>query len=344
MERYDWIIVGGSFAGLVTARKLPGKGLIIDRKPIGENETSACGTLIDVPLGFNIEESILQEHKDVLLHIGDKEIDFKTPYSFCVIDYRIFCTKLASYSDFDFIQARVTGRKNKTIFTTKGDFEADILIDASGWKSVLTDEQFPKNSYNTGLEVILSGKEEGLHFFYEGRKTKRVYWIFPAREKLRIGSGSYFGKEEIKEPLFTFVKNYNFLNPPQNFHSNIFPFFLRKPVVNGIFRVGDSAGQCLALTGEGIRPALYFGTFLNYLLKKVLSKEISIKSAQRIYTNFVNKKRKYYRMFTFFQKYLTSLPNQVIALSGKLASAKSFLFFEKYRKILDIKTLIKVIG
>lgn len=37
-----------------------------------------------------------------------------------------------------------------------------------------------------------------------------------------------------------------------------FPFHLADSTAGGIFVVGDAAGQCPPLTGEGIRPALFF--------------------------------------------------------------------------------------
>lgn len=343
MKKYDWIIVGGSFAGLATAKGLSGKGLVIDKNPIGENVTSACGTFKEVPLALHIEESIVQEHHALLLHVNGMEIELKSPYPFCVIDYKIFCTRLAEYGNFDFLEATVLGREDRVLITTKGDFESDILVDASGWRSVLTTYSLPKNSYNTGVEIVVPGKGNGLHFFYEGRKTKRIYWIFPAGQYLRIGSGSYFAKTKIKEALFTFLNHNNLHLHSNNLHGNVFPFSLRKPVVNGIFRVGDSAGQCLALTGEGIRPAIYFGTNLGYLLEKVLKGEITLKYAQKLYKNFVYQKKKAYKTLTNFQRYTTSLPNLIIALVAKVASTKSHFLLEQYRRIFDIQRLVKIL-
>ncbi|NIW91899.1 MAG: hypothetical protein GWN20_03100 [Phycisphaerae bacterium] len=46
MEDYDVIIAGASFAGLAVANQLSGhKVLLIDRKPNGAGQTSACGTI-----------------------------------------------------------------------------------------------------------------------------------------------------------------------------------------------------------------------------------------------------------------------------------------------------------
>jgi len=45
--RYDVVTAGASFAGLAVAAQLRGKRvLLLDRKPIGTGQTSACGTLV----------------------------------------------------------------------------------------------------------------------------------------------------------------------------------------------------------------------------------------------------------------------------------------------------------
>ena len=43
------------------------------------------------------------------------------------------------------------------------------------------------------------------------------------------------------------------------YQGNWIPHELRPPTEGGVFFAGDSAGQCLPLTAEGIRTALYYG-------------------------------------------------------------------------------------
>lgn len=339
MKRYDWIIVGGSFAGLATARQLTGRGLLIDRKPIGEHETSACGTLLEVPLALGVEEAIVQVHHRLVLHIQGLEIDFPSPYPFCVVDYKTLCTGLAEAGHFDFLLAHVIRRNGNVVVTTQGEFEAEILVDASGWKAVLTPSTAPNNSYNTGVETVLPGSGDGLHFFYEGKKTKRIYWIFPAGETLRVGAGCFFGRGEIKMPLFSFLRANALPEVNHGLHGNAFPFVLRAPVVDGVFRVGDAAGHCFALTGEGIRPAIYFGTVLGKILRNVLDGKISLEHARVLYESAVRKKRKAYRLLTAFQRYLTAVPDRLLALASRAASTRSEYFLKQYQRIFDFRSL-----
>ena len=57
--KYDAIIVGASFAGLTVASRLRGNVLLIDKKEIGTGQTSACGTLLNVPQELECMDSVL---------------------------------------------------------------------------------------------------------------------------------------------------------------------------------------------------------------------------------------------------------------------------------------------
>lgn len=77
---YDVIIAGGSFAGLAVATQLRGRRvLILDRKPVGTGQTSACGTIMPVLEHWHAEESVLQVHHSLFLHTAGRDIEFKPP-------------------------------------------------------------------------------------------------------------------------------------------------------------------------------------------------------------------------------------------------------------------------
>ena len=54
------------------------------------------------------------------------------------------------------------------------------------------------------------------------------------------------------------------------FQGNWFPHRLRPATEDGVFFVGDSAGHCFPLSGEGIRTAFYFGIACGRELRAVL--------------------------------------------------------------------------
>src|SRR3979490_2543828 len=59
-----------------------------------------------------------------------------------------------------------------------------------------------------------------------------------------------------------------------------------RSTVGRVFAVGDAAGQCLPLTAEGIRPALYFGGEGGRIVQRVLdgagSLEAGLEAYQRL--------------------------------------------------------------
>ena len=59
--------------------------------------------------------------------------------------------------------------------------------------------------------------------------------------------------------------------PAVRFQGNWIPHKLRAATEDGVFFVGDSAGHCLPLTAEGIRPAFYFALALGRELRQVLA-------------------------------------------------------------------------
>ena len=55
------------------------------------------------------------------------------------------------------------------------------------------------------------------------------------------------------------------------YQGNWFPHRLRAATEDGVFFVGDSAGHCFPLSGEGIRTAFYFGIACGRELRAVLA-------------------------------------------------------------------------
>ena len=74
--------------------------------------------------------------------------------------------------------------------------------------------------------------------------------------------------------------------PPSRFQGNWIPHKLRAATQDGVFFVGDSAGHCLPLTAEGIRPAFYFALALGRELRHVLAGRTTREQALERYGAF----------------------------------------------------------
>ncbi|MFQ6121315.1 MAG: hypothetical protein ACE5KE_15675 [Methanosarcinales archaeon] len=299
IRRYDAIIAGASFAGLAVASNIEGDILLIDKKEIGTNQTSACGTFYKVIEEFNCERSILQTFDTLVLHCPEeKKIELIEPL--CTFDYKKFCQMLATRVKAKKVKAVVGGIKSNLVFTDAGEFQSECSVDCTGWKAVLacslSNGFVDKNKLSFGIETIVDYQDEEIHFFLNPKIIRKsIAWIF-------IGVASYVGKTDIIPELKRFLESMDL--KMADLHGGYIPYGLREHVIDNIFLVGDAAGQALPLTAEGIRKSLYFGKECGKIIQKIIDKKITLKEGLKEYKNFVKKSERGYN-------WLLSLQNQL---------------------------------
>jgi flavin-dependent dehydrogenase len=123
----------------------------------------------------------------------------------------------------------------------------------------------------------------------------------------RFGIASYQSRTDLRAGLAEWLSTDFNLSPP-DFHGGYIPYTLQASTAGRVFRVGDAAGHCLPLTGEGIRPALYFGLAAGRLARRVLDNELPLEQALSLYSGFVLEHRIYYNLLLALQNWLTRLP------------------------------------
>lgn len=328
MENFDAIIVGASFAGLSVARRLRGDILLIDKKKIGTGQTSACCTILNTVKELGYEDSILQETDTIILHTAWSDLIFKLPLPFCTFDYQKFCERMAERVGAKIVKANVFGREGKRIITDKGEFQSDCLVDASGWQAVLVKDKHKdfvnKKHLSFAIETTLNYKAEDLHFWVTPELVRKgIGWLFPCGEKCRFGVGSYEGVTNLKKKLDVFLSKFGL--SIYSVHGGFFPYKLREPVIDGVFLVGDSAGQCMPLSGEGIREALHFGRACGEFIQKAIDGKLPLEQALQMYRNYVSNYRRAFSIMLKLQNILTSLPNFWLTQALKLIS-KDMIF------------------
>jgi flavin-dependent dehydrogenase len=276
----DVLICGASFAGLAIARELAGSGakvLVLDRYELGERQTSACGIPTLWLDALDLGGSSLQSFDELVVHTPFRTSRWALPWSFSMFDYRELCALLwgqagADGTDFELEIATVTGREGFTVHTDRGDLHAPLIVDALGWRRVLSNAaaiQPPNARLSRGLEVHPAGGSAEMELWIDPRYIRSGYaWSFPAREEVRVGVGSFWPSHHVKEPTVRLAGDLDL--PPGGYQGNWIPHQLRAAVEDDVFFVGDSAGHCLPLTAEGIRTALYFGLACGRELRAVL--------------------------------------------------------------------------
>jgi flavin-dependent dehydrogenase len=276
----DVLICGASFAGLTVARELEGAGanvMLLDRYEIGERATSACAAPTEWLERLGLRESIAQTFPDLLVHLPGRRVRWRLPFSFSTFDYRRLCELLRNGSpSCTFATATVTGIEPGPVHrvaTDRGEVRAPIVIDALGWRRVLSTApaiQPPQARLSRGLEVHPEGSGDELELWLDPAYVRAGYsWSFPAQGEMRVGCGSFEPRDHVKEPTIALAGELGL--GAVRFQGNWIPHQLRDATENGVFFVGDAAGHCLPLTAEGIRPAFYFALALGRELRPLLA-------------------------------------------------------------------------
>ena len=343
----DVLICGASFAGLAVARELVCSGadvLIIDRYEIGERQTSACGIPTEWLRQLDLMEAERQRFDSLVVHTPHGTSRWRLPWTFSTFDYRELCALLWRDCDATFETAKINGRAAPrngdgriAIDTDRGTIAAPLIVDALGWRRMLASGdgfQPPDAPLSRGLEVHPHGSGEDLEIWIDRRYVPAGYgWSFPARDELRIGVGSFDPRFHVRQTTELLAEDLG--QDRVRYQGNWIPHRLRSGTEDGVFFAGDSAGQCLPLTAEGIRTALYFGAVLGRELRAVVEGRQSREEATQRYASFHETHRWKFRCMLVIQKAMPLVPPRLLAAVVKVVGFKRLLdwFFAHYLAI-----------
>jgi menaquinone-9 beta-reductase len=340
----DVLVCGASFAGLAVARELAGSGadvLLVDRYEIGERATSACAAPRPWLDAMGVADAIVQELPCMSFTTPHGSVRYRLPWSWAAFDYRELCRLLFEQCDARFEIATVVGRADDAVETDRGPLRAPLVVDALGWRRVLAREgrrkqparpdargsayQPPDAPLSRGLEVhppseraVPAGVRspaggEDLDVWVERSLVRYGYgWSVPAGGEQRVGAGSYEPRHHVKRPTVELAARLD--RPPVRFQGNWFPHRLRRAAEDGVFFVGDSAGHCFPLSGEGIRTAFYFGIACGRELHAVLAGERTREEALRRYARFSASHRHAFGAALRLQWLIPRLPPRALTL------------------------------
>ena len=355
--RVDVLVCGASFAGLAVARELARLPLrerpdvlVVDRYEIGERATSACAAPTDWLKAMGVERAIRSELPCMSFTTPRGGAKYRLPWSWSSFDYRELCLELwAQCGDARFETAKVEGRGALrygsaprggddpgltggggagaliTVRTDRGDVRAPLVVDALGWRRVLSDPHYqpPEAPLSRGLEVHPHVPEsphfDALDCWVDRSLVRRGYaWRVPAAGEQRIGVGSYDPHQHVKEGTKEVARRLD--AEPVRYQGNWFPHRLRPATEDGVFFAGDSAGHCLPLSGEGIRTAFAFGIAAGREIGAVLDGERSREQALAAYHARSAAQARFYGRLLKLQRVIPALPPRLLALLFKAVS------------------------
>jgi menaquinone-9 beta-reductase len=155
------------------------------------------------------------------------------------------------------------------------------------------------------------GGGEDLDVWIERSLVRHGYgWSVPAGDEQRVGVGSYEPRDHVREPAVDLARRLD--RPAVRYQGNWFPHRLRRAAQDGVFFVGDSAGHCFPLSGEGIRTAFYFGIACARELRAVLDGERSREQALGRYAAFSASHARAYRLALGLQWLIPRLPPRLL--------------------------------
>ncbi len=315
----DVLICGASFAGLAVARELAGCGadvLLVDRYEVGERATSACAAPTPWLEAMGVQGSIRQEIPHMSFHTPHGSARYRLPWSWSAFDYTELCRLLRAQSDARFEIAKVEGRSAGVVHTDRGDLSAPLIVDALGWRRVLGTDGYqpPEAPLSRGLEVHPHAGGRDLDVWIDRSLLRRGYcWSVPADGEARVGAGSYEPRDHVKEPTRELAGRLGV--DAVRYQGNWFPHRLRRAADDGVFFVGDSAGHCFPLSGEGIRTAFHFGLACGRELRGVLDGRSSREDALRAYAAFSAAHRRAFGLALALQRLIPALPPRLLTLA-----------------------------
>jgi flavin-dependent dehydrogenase len=317
-ERADVVICGASFAGLAVARELAGAGadvLVLDRYEIGQRATSACAVPTPWMAAMGVEGAGRQELPGMSFSTPRGRVRYRLPWSWTAFDYKTLCELLwAQAGTARFATAVVHGRAGDAIRTDRGDVTAPLVVDAAGWRRVLGDPhvQPPEAALSRGLEVHPhdAGGTDLDVWLDRGLVGRGYGWSVPADGERRVGTLSYDPRDHVKEPTRALAGRLGV--ETVRYQGNWFPHALRDATVGTAFCVGDSAGHCFPLSGEGIRTAFYFGIACGRELRAAFEGRQTRAEALAAYTAFHERHRPAFRRAARLQRLIPALPPPVL--------------------------------
>lgn len=346
LDYYDVIIVGGGPAGSTAGYLLSNFGfkvLIVDKTNFPRKKL--CGGLITYKTLkllnniFNETESSLKKNHILNFQSNHYEVFYKNKplvkksvnIPFYFVDryvYDNFLLKKAKRAGAEIIEGEEVidfDLSNSEVITaSRRKLKAKFIIGADGANSIMRKSLLKRKTdlhkwqYNLGTALEISidrdTEEKAIDnpIVFLGFVNWGYSWIFPNRDKLKVGLGGLNRKNNNKFLyLFNnFLKALNLKVDTSKIAGHPVPYgnFLLKPVLNNLILIGDAAGFVDPMMGEGIfyaqksaeltSRAIYESVYKNEVLETSYLQLLR----KYVYNELVNANKVRWLFFNFYNK------------------------------------------
>ena len=240
---------------------------------------------------MDLTASERQSFDELVVHTPWRTARWQLPWSFSTFDYRELCALLWERTgEAEFETATVTGRHGDTVHTDRGELRAPLIVDALGWRRVLSNAHRDPAARTRGSRAAsrCTRPARGARHGAVDRPEvhPRGLLVELPRRATRCASASARSGPRTTSRSRRCASPATSGCPPQGYQGNWIPHQLRRAAEDGVFFAGDSAGHCLPLTAEGIRTALYFGLACGRELRAVVTGHRSREQALHGYGAF----------------------------------------------------------
>jgi flavin-dependent dehydrogenase len=169
-------------------------------------------------------------------------------------------------------------------------------------------------------------------YFFDSRIIQRGGgFVIPFGDRALVGLASYTGQRNLRPNLEKLLMA---ARAEAGFVSRDFipNHGLRPLFQDGVFAVGDAAGQCKPVRGKGILRSTLYGQKCGQLIRRVLDGDISQAQARTDYLDYVQKEAPVYSLMLGLQNFLSTAPSamQNFVAAAMANDAASFFWDKMY--------------
>ncbi len=294
VQKFDLVIVGGSFAGLACARTAALKGMkvaVVDSKPEPGARVRTTGIVVkEASDDFDLPASLMRKVRGVRLYSPDnRSVDLHAPgYFFHATDTAGIMRWMAGEAERAGANL-MFGRKfedaveyERGVGISSLGLHAQFLVGADGARSRVA-ELFGlgrNKRFLAGLEIeceaLANIDERFLHCFADSRIAPGyIAWVVPGAGVTQIGVAARRPAKPDLGELLQRLKTFCDIREirVRSRRSGLIPTggTLRELGTNRVMLIGDAAGMVSPVTGGGIHTALHFGRRAAQLVSDYLS-------------------------------------------------------------------------